>query len=121
MTEQVVADGGGLRHNDGKPRMDLLPPDVLLELAQVYTNAIGKYPARNWERGMPWSDVYSSLQRHLNAFWLGKTWDSESKQLHILHALWNCVALAAYQLRQIGEDDRPQRRAVEEISQNDTQ
>jgi hypothetical protein len=106
MAEQIVSDGGGLRHNYGKPRMDLLPPDVLLELAQVYTAAIGKYPARNWERGMKWGNVYSSLQRHLNAFWMGESRDKESGQQHIMHALWNCVALAAYQLRGIGEDDR---------------
>ena len=103
---KVVPDGGGLRHNDGKPRVDLLPPDVLLALAEVYTKAIGKYPERNWERGMKWSNVYASLQRHLYAFWAGEDVDPESQQAHIMHALWNVVALATYQIRGIGEDDR---------------
>jgi hypothetical protein len=111
---EIKADNGGLRYDANKPMMHLLPPDALLALAEVYTKACtpttmypqGKYPKRNWERGMDWSKVTDSLERHLMAFKMGEDKDRESGLLHAAHMAWNAMALLTYQLRKIGVDDR---------------
>lgn len=99
-----------LRHNAGKPRVDWLPPDALIGLAALMRDQMGegkKYPARNWEKGMPHMTVYASLLRHLFAWAQGEDTDPESGHPHSAHIHWNAMALHTYSLRGIGEDDRP--------------
>jgi hypothetical protein len=106
-TDNAAADNSGLRYDEGKPPMHLLPWDTLLELAHIYGRGAIKYAPRNWEKGMNWSRVFDSLTRHAAAWNNGQDIDRESFQLHMLHVAWNALALATYQLRGIGVDDRP--------------
>jgi len=99
-------DNGGARHNEGKSRVDLIPPDVLLALGRVYEYGSRKYADRNWERGMPWSTCYGCLIRHLLKWWAGEEFDIESGLPHIDMVAWNAIALSAYEKRRIGTDDR---------------
>lgn len=101
-----AADGGGLRYDEGKERVDLLPPDALLELGKVYGAGAKKYAARNWERGLPWSKALGPLMRHLFKWMRGEKIDPEDGQLHIAKVAWNAIALLTYELRGIGVDDR---------------
>lgn len=103
--EQEAA-GRGLRFNAGKPRVDLLPPDAIMGLANLMTVNELKYPDRNWERGMPLSDVLASLERHTLALKAGEDVDPTDGQLHALKIMWNGMALACYHMRGIGTDDR---------------
>ena len=103
---------GGLRFDAGKPRVDLLPPDALLELGKVYEYGAKKYAERNWEEGMKWSKVLGPLLRHLFEWMLRIERDEESGQRHIAHVAWNALALLTYELRRVGEDDRPRVPAV---------
>jgi hypothetical protein len=57
----------GLRYNSDKLRYDLIPPLANREYAKVWTQALGKYPEGNWEKGMPWTEVIASAMRHLEA------------------------------------------------------
>jgi len=108
MAEVVVADGKGLRFSKGKVRWDLLPPDALLEVAKVYTKGAEKYAARNWERGMKWGECLRALKSHLNKWELGQANDDEYPELYnMAMVVWNGLALLSYELRKIGEDDRP--------------
>lgn len=104
--ESYIADNKGSRDNAGKVRLGLLPPDALLALGAVYTSGAQKYAPRNWERGMNFSDVIDSLLRHSLTWMSGEDTDKESGHLHMAHVAWNALALVAYQLRQIGVDDR---------------
>ena len=97
----------GVKFDSGKLRMDLLPPDALEALARILTDGAEKYGARNWEKGMAWSRPYAALQRHLLAWWGGQDVDPESGHPHLWHVLTNAVFLTSYQIREIGEDDRP--------------
>ena len=99
-------DIAALRYNDGKPRVDLLPPDAIFGWARVMEMGARKYAERNWEKGGPWSHQYASLMRHLLAFWMGEDDDPESGLPHIDHVVWNAGALSAFQKRGIGVDDR---------------
>lgn len=96
------------KHDDGKPRWSLLPLDAVTEVVKVYTHGAAKYGDRNWEAGTRWSRFFDAAQRHQAAFWQGETLDGESKLYHLAAAIFNLLALLAYQIRGIGIDDRPQ-------------
>lgn len=96
-----------LRYDEGKSRYDLIPADSLHELVMVYTKGAAKYAPRNWEKGMSWSRCFGSLMRHCWAFWRGDAIDPETGCHHMAMAAWNCLALCSYQLRKVGQDDRP--------------
>lgn len=104
----------GFRFNTSKPRMDLLPWDALVEVANHYTKGAKKYPARNWEQGLKWNEgCAASLARHLAKWSSGEDYELENlksgEQIQVWHdeaMAWNALALIAYRLRGIGEDDR---------------
>lgn len=105
-----MADEGGLRYNKDKARMDLLPWDALVEVAHHYRIGAEKYAERNWEKGMKWDEgCAASLARHLAAWSQGEDVDPENGQHHDVAIAWNALALVAYRLRGVGEDDRPNR------------
>lgn len=86
----------GLRFNEGKIRLDLLPPFAIQEVAKVFTMGANKYAERNWERGMAWSKVLASLERHILAYKQGEDYDPESGQLHAAHITANALFLTEY-------------------------
>ncbi len=99
----------GTNKDEGKLRLDLVAPEAIEALARVSTQAVesGKYPDRDWEKGMKWSRQYASAMRHLMAWQRGEDIDPESGLPHLEHALWRIAALVTYARRRIGEDDRP--------------
>lgn len=97
----------GVKHDGGKTRYELLPPEALEGIAQVLTFGAGKYGDRNWEAGMKWSRVYGACMRHLWAWWRGEKEDAETGRSHLWHAGCCIAFLIAYEQRSTGEDDRP--------------
>lgn len=104
---KVVADGGGLRKDDGKNMLDLIPLEWIWGLGEVLTQGAEKYAIRNWERGMKWSKMIGCGLRHVVKFACGERYDPESGCHHLLHAAWNFLALMSYDLRGVGENDLP--------------
>lgn len=102
----IQQDNGGLRYNDGKVRFDLLPPEALWELANLYTKGAIKYADRNWERGMSWGKCFASMMRHAWSFWRGEEIDEETGVHHMIAVAWNAFAIYTYSIRKIGIDDR---------------
>lgn len=88
--------GTGKRFNTGKPKMGLSTPFAMLEMAKVLTNGAHKYGDHNWQKGMKWSTVTDSLERHLAAFKAGKDFDEESGALHMAHVMCNAMFLTEY-------------------------
>ncbi len=102
------ADGKGLRYNSGKLRFDLIPADVMLEVAKVFTHGASKYAERNWERGMAWSICRGSKDRHWNARLRGEKFDTGPKGSglrHLAHDIVNTMFLLAYELREMDKLD----------------
>lgn len=97
----------GLRYNEGKLRYDLFEPHAMEELAKVFTKGAQKYAPRNWEKGMTWSSVLASLERHKEAFKKGEDNDQETGLLHMAHVAWNALALVSYYSIYPQGDDRP--------------
>jgi len=96
----------GNKFDKDKLRLDLIPVEVLEALAEVLTFGAKKYDARNWEKGMNWSRIYASAQRHLLQFYKGIDIDEESGYPHLYHALTNLAFLVTYYDRSVGKDDR---------------
>lgn len=93
-------DGGGLRFNSDKLRLDLVPASLEAAVAEVLTWAVARpvnpYPERNWERGMKWSTVLASMLRHVHALRKGEWLDAESGKPHVYHIACNAAFLIEY-------------------------
>lgn len=100
----------GRKDDAAKDRFELLPGDALRAIAVILTFGAAKYGDRNWEKGMKWSRVYGALQRHLNDWWQGEALDAETGKSHLAHAGCCLLFLIAYEIRTVGEDDRPKAR-----------
>ena len=110
---EVSATGGA---KGVKPAMlGDIAPEALYELAEIAGFGRDKYDAYNYLKGMPFSSLYNAMNRHLMQFWSGEDRDSESGKLHVLHAAWHCLALAAFIQRGIGTDDRPTQEYLQKL------
>lgn len=113
-------DGGGLRSNSGKARMDLVPPSTLYAIAKVMEFGASKYQPHNWNRGMPWSIPYSCAMRHLTAFMMGEDLDKESGQPHLYHVACNIAMLIEFMHTCPELDDRYKGKQAQPSDFNDT-
>ena len=104
--EDIDASPEAVKFDTGKPRMELIPPDAMIEIAKVFTMGADKYEARNWEKGTKWGRANGALLRHLMAWMGGEDKDPESGLWHMAHIAWNAICLLAYQIRGVGVDDR---------------
>lgn len=95
----------GMRYDANKLRYDLIPQQILDELAAIYSYGAGKYADDNWRQGMRWRRVYGSAMRHLAAAQHGEELDPESGLPHLSHALWNIATLMVYQKLGLGTDN----------------
>lgn len=103
--ESVIKEG--LRFDQGKLRMELIPPEPIRGLAEVLSFGARKYADRNWELGMDWSRCLGSLKRHLQEWEEGKQFDKETGLAHLDHIICNAVFLSTYEKRKIGTNDIP--------------
>jgi len=90
-----------------KLQVDLVPPEAVEAMAAVLTDGAQRYGARNWEAGTRWGRFYAALQRHMLAWWAGEDTDPDSGRPHLWHALCCVAFLTTYEIRGVGEDDRP--------------
>lgn len=97
----------GQKFDSNKLRYELLPPELLEEVARVLTFGAHKYSARNWELGMAWSRPFAALMRHMWAWWRGEEKDPETGYSHLSHAACCIAFLVSYEARNVGTDDRP--------------
>jgi len=97
----------GVRDDGGKLPYHLLPPELMEGVARILQFGAKKYSPRNWEKGMDWSRVFSSMNRHIWAWWNGEDNDPETGLSHLDHIACNIAFLQAYRNRKVGKDDRP--------------
>jgi hypothetical protein len=121
LSEQIALKdarvAGGYKNDSDKTRIDLFPGDVLFAISDILTSGANTYTDRNWEEGMRWGRVFSALMRHMWAWWQSATptvenfafgdLDLDTGRSHLWHAGCCIVFLIAYEMRSIGEDDRP--------------
>ena len=98
---------GGIKHDEGKPRLDLLPVEALEEIALVLAFGEKKYGTHQWRNGFQWSRIYGALLRHLFAFMRGEDYDKESGISHLGHMGACALFLITHWKLKLGKDDRP--------------
>lgn len=103
----------GNKHDSGKPRLDLIPPEAMFALGRVLAFGAQKYADRNWEKGFAWGRSVAALLRHLFAWIGGQDKDPETGFCHLDHVLCNVVFLVTFWHRNVGTDDRPKMPEVE--------
>lgn len=94
-----MSEDKGVKHDQGKSRLDLIPPEALFAMAEVLGFGANKYGDRNWELGIDPDRLYAALQRHLWAWWGGEEEDEESLLPHLWHALAGISMLITLQQR----------------------
>lgn len=96
---QHAVPAAGVKHDVGKLRLDLIPPEAMRAMGDVLTYGADKYGDRNWEKGISADRVYAALLRHLLAWREGEATDPESGLPHLAHALTNAGMLVALERR----------------------
>jgi hypothetical protein len=109
--ENQMVDGQvlkeGVKNDTGKLRYDLIPPEGLDALAEVYTIGARKYADRNWEIGLSWGRVYGAMLRHAIRWLAGESYDPVDGQHHLASVAWCALALITYESRGMSQfDDR---------------
>jgi hypothetical protein len=102
----AVAASEGRKDDAEKPRVDLLDPAALTEVAKVLTFGAKKYGEHNWTHGMAWHRPFAALLRHAWAFWRGEDNDPETGLSHMAHACCCAMFLLNYHMLKKGSDDR---------------
>jgi hypothetical protein len=72
----------------GKPRMDLLPLDLLMRVADWYTQGAEKYGDHNWRKGQKVSHCVGSILRHLTKWVMG-----ERDEDHLSAIVFNTLSI----------------------------
>lgn len=96
----------GDRFNEGKLKWSLVSWKALEPMVKVLMFGATKYDDHNWKKGLKYTEIVESLQRHLNSFIEGEDNDKESKISHIGHILCNAMFLSYMFLFRKDLDDR---------------
>jgi len=77
----------GLKYDQGKLQLDLIPRAALDQIAKVLGFGKEKYAAHNWRKGIVYSRLIAAALRHITAYNDGEDLDPESGLSHVAHAL----------------------------------
>lgn len=97
---------GAMKFDAEKPRMELLDPYAMEQLALVLTFGAQKYEPWNWAKGLAFSRLIGAALRHLFAFAKGEDLDPESGLSHLAHAMCCLMFLISMTKRHPELDDR---------------
>lgn len=91
-------------------RFDLIPKDVLWEVAEVLGwGATNRGDSeRNWEKGLVAGDLVAGLFRHVSQWEAGEDVDEETGKSHLAHAICLLMFLRGLEMRGKLVDDRPE-------------
>jgi hypothetical protein len=108
---RVVDPNTGGAKGSKLARFDMIPSDVLWELAEHYGKGEAKYPSNedgtaNWQNGYNWRLSIAALERHLHSFIQGENIDEETGSSHLVAVIWHAIALRWFQLHGKGTDYR---------------
>lgn len=96
----------GVRENEGKLKWSLVSWKALEPMIKVLMFGANKYDSWNWSKGLKYTEISESLQRHLYSFLQGEDNDKESKLTHVGHILCNAMFLSYMFLFRKDMDDR---------------
>jgi hypothetical protein len=92
----------GTKHDEGKPRLELVPREGIEEIAKVFAFGAEKYGENNYRGGINYSRLVGAALRHVYAFMSGEDKDPETGLSHMAHA--GCCCLMLLQMEQERDD-----------------
>ena len=87
-SNKIVYKSGASRNDVGKIRLDLIPPEALLELGEVFGEGAVRHGDENWKKGMPNSVVLNHMMRHLLLYMTG-----DRIEPHMGKVMFGCCVL----------------------------
>lgn len=96
----------GVKYDEGKRRLSLLPTGPLEEVVRVLEFGANKYGDYNWRNGMNWSRVIDAVLRHIFKWLQREENDEESGLPHLAHAACGLLFLLQYKEDFASLDDR---------------
>jgi hypothetical protein len=81
--------------------------EAMQRVINVWVLGEQKYARFNWMKGMAWSEVVNSAQRHIIAMYNGHSFDAESKEHHAAHLICNAMMLVHYVVHYPDGNDLP--------------
>ena len=96
-----------VKHDQGKPRLDLLPPVAIELVGEVLAHGAEKYDADNWRKVDDRRRYLGAALRHLMAYARGEDIDPDSGLSHLAHASASTLFLLEAQELNLGDDTRP--------------
>ena len=92
--KRLFATGANKQASSGKGTPVLFPGDAYLEISKHFEDGAEHYGARNWEKGIPLSELINSLERHIAQEKLGMEDESHARAI-----AWNAVVYLATKVR----------------------
>lgn len=99
-----------------KPAISLVPPSVMIYLAEAFKNGASKYGPYNWRQNKVVGSIYlDATFRHLLAYIDGEDCAEDSKLEHLAHAVASLAVLI--DAKETGNlvDDRPKKGAASKL------
>lgn len=106
LTAYSEEGAAGVKRDAGKPDLSFLPTEALVGAAQVFAFGAVKYARDNWRGGMPWTQPYAAVLRHLTAWLEGQDLDQDSGLPHLDHALCTLMMLRWFTVHRADLDNR---------------
>ena len=97
----------GKKYDGGKPRMELLPPNAIIEVAKVLTFGAEKYAPENWRKLEDLQNRYTGASlRHVFAHMDKERLDKETHLSHLAHAICCLLFKLEIELEETSEEER---------------
>lgn len=97
----------GKKYDGGKPRMDLLPPNAIIEVAKVLAFGAEKYAPENWRKLEDLQNRYTGASlRHVFAHMDKERLDKETHLSHLAHAICCLLFKLEIELEETSEEER---------------
>ena len=95
-SNKIVYKSGASRNKIGKTRLDLIPPEALEELGEVFGEGAITHGDENWKKGMPNSVVINHMMIHFLKWQKG-----DREELHLGKVMFGCCVLIWNELNDI--------------------
>lgn len=104
--DNSTSPNSGIKFDQGKAPMSLLPSDALEEIARVLQVGAGKYGKGNWAKGLKVQRLLDATMRHISSFNKGIDMDEETQTLHVANAACNLMFIIWMMKNRPDQDDR---------------
>lgn len=93
---RTIEDELAAKRAENKPRLDLVPYRIIEAIARQMEYGAVKHGLHDWRKGLPWTERYASILRHMFAWGRGENIDPESKRPHLEAAATQLAMLMEY-------------------------